>query len=138
MVVASPDRRTASTADHGRLGAVSGPGTHVGAHVAVIGPGDADERTCAVAREVGRLLAGHGVVVVTGGGTGVMAAASEGAHRADPPGRTVGILPGASRGGANPHVDVAVATGLGEYRNGVVVASADGVIAVGGNAGTLI
>jgi hypothetical protein len=52
-------------------------------------------------------------------------------------GRTVGILPGASRAEANPWVDDAVATGMGEARNAVVVRTADAVIAVGGGYGTL-
>ena len=38
---------------------------------------------------------------------------------------------------ANPHVVVAIATGLGELRNGLVVRAADAVVAVGGEFGTL-
>ena len=52
-------------------------------------------------------------------------------------GRTVGILPGDDRADANPYVDVAVATGLGEGRNLLVVRTADAVIAVDGEFGTL-
>ncbi len=52
-------------------------------------------------------------------------------------GTTVGILPGIDRGAANPHVSVAVATGLGEARNALVVRAADALIAVGGAYGTL-
>ena len=36
-------------------------------HVAVAGPGDATPEICTLAREVGRLLAERGAVVVTGG-----------------------------------------------------------------------
>jgi uncharacterized protein (TIGR00725 family) len=64
-----------------------------------------------------------------------MEAACRGAKSAG--GTTLGILPGTSRGEANPYVDVAVATGLGELRNGVVVRAADGLVAVGGEFGTL-
>jgi hypothetical protein len=49
----------------------------------------------------------------------------------------VGILPGYDRSAANPWTDVAVATGFAEARNVIVVASGDGVIAVGGSLGTL-
>ena len=49
----------------------------------------------------------------------------------------MGILPGLERGAANPHVDVAIATGLGEARNALVVRAADSVVAVGGGYGTL-
>lgn len=52
-------------------------------------------------------------------------------------GTTVGILPGLDRAAANPHVDVAIATGLGEARNALVVRAADVLIAVGGAYGTL-
>ena len=52
-------------------------------------------------------------------------------------GRTVGILPGVDRAAANPFVEVAIATGLGEARNALVVRSADVLIAIGGAYGTL-
>ena len=76
-----------------------------------------------------------GAVVVCGGLGGVMEAVCRGAQGAG--GRTVGILPGDDRHQANPYVDVAVATGLGEARNVVVVRTADVVVAVGGEFGTL-
>jgi uncharacterized protein (TIGR00725 family) len=88
------------------------------------------------AEAVGRGLAEAGdVTVVTGGLGGVMAAASRGAQRAG--GVTVGLLPGTDRADANPWVDVAVPTGLGEARNALVVRSADVVVAIGGAYGTL-
>jgi uncharacterized protein (TIGR00725 family) len=88
-----------------------------------------------VAEEVGRLLAQAGAVVVTGGLGGVMEAASKGAREAG--GTTLGLLPGADRREANAWLSVAVPTGMGEMRNALVVRSADGVIAVGGEWGTL-
>lgn len=104
--------------------------------VAVVGPGEqATADDCAAAREVGRLLAERGVVVLTGGLGGVMAAAADGATSAG--GTAVGLLPGKDRGTANPHSTVAIPTGLGELRNAVLVRAADGVIAVGGSWGTL-
>jgi uncharacterized protein (TIGR00725 family) len=84
---------------------------------------------------VGRLLALRGAVVVCGGLGGVMEAACRGASGEG--GVAVGILPGLDRGAANPHVSVAVATGLGEVRNALVVRAADALIAVGGAYGTL-
>jgi uncharacterized protein (TIGR00725 family) len=99
-------------------------------YVAVIGPGQATERETDQAEEVGRLLAQSGATVVTGGLGGVMAAACRGAAGAG--GITVGLLPGTDRGAGNPHVSVAIPTGLGELRNGLVVRAADVLIAVGG------
>ena len=48
-----------------------------------------------------------------------------------------GILPGTGREEANQWVAVAIATGLGELRNGLIVRAADVVVAVGGAYGTL-
>jgi len=103
--------------------------------VAVVGPGEAEERERQLARGVGRLLAQAGVLVVTGGLGGVMEAACEGVSLAG--GTAVGLLPGPDRAAANPYVTVAVATGLGEGRNLLVVQTADVVVAIGQSPGTL-
>ena len=106
------------------------------AYVAVVGPsGDPGAAVLALAEEVGRRLAEAGAVLVCGGLGGVMAAACRGAKTAG--GLTVGILPGTDRRAANPWVDVALATGLGEARNTVLVHAADVLVAVGGEYGTL-
>jgi len=101
----------------------------------VVGPGDATAEERATAEEVGRLLAEAGAVVVTGGHSGVMEAASKGAREVG--GTTLGILPGADRREANQWVSVAVPTGMGEARNALVVRAADALVAVGGAWGTL-
>jgi uncharacterized protein (TIGR00725 family) len=106
-----------------------------GAHVTVVGPGQASDAEVARAEAVGRALAEAGAVVVCGGLGGVMAAACRGAKAKG--GSTVGILPGVDRTEANPWVDVAVLTGMGEARNALVVRTADAVVAVGGAYGTL-
>jgi len=100
--------------------------------VSVIGSGVEHEER---AEQVGRLLAGRGCVVVTGGHGEVMAAAMRGAKSAG--GTTIGILPGESRAGANEWCDHVVVTGIGHARNLAVAASGDAVIAVGGSWGTL-
>ena len=104
-------------------------------YVAVIGPSAGAAPDLRAAEEVGRLLAERGAIVVTGGHGGAMEAACRGAKAAG--GTTVGILPGLDRAAANEHVDVAIPTGLGELRNGLVVRAADAVIAVAGAYGTL-
>jgi uncharacterized protein (TIGR00725 family) len=109
---------------------------HPVAYVAVVGPGEAAEQEVLDGAEVvGAQLARRGAVLVSGGLGGVMAAACRGAH--DAGGMTLGILPGSDRAAANPWVTVAVATGLGELRNGLVVRAADAVIAIAGEYGTL-
>jgi uncharacterized protein (TIGR00725 family) len=102
------------------------------AQVSVIGSGVEHEER---AEEVGRLLAGRGTTVVTGGLGEVMAAAARGAKSAG--GTTIGILPGETRADANEWLDHVVVTGIGHGRNLAVVASGDAVIAVGGRYGTL-
>jgi uncharacterized protein (TIGR00725 family) len=104
-------------------------------YVAVVGPGDATAEQIASAEAIGRSLAEAGAVLVCGGGDGVMAAACRGACSAG--GISVGILPGNDRLAANDWVGVALPTGLGELRNGLIVRASDAVIAVGGAYGTL-
>jgi len=104
-------------------------------YVAVCGASDATPAQLEVAREVGRLLAKNGAVVLNGGFGGVMAAASEGA--AGEGGTVVGILPDSDRADVNPHLSIAIATGLGQARNAVIVTAADSVIAIGHGWGTL-
>jgi uncharacterized protein (TIGR00725 family) len=104
-------------------------------YAAVAGPGRCDEETAALAQEVGRGLAAAGFTLVTGGEGGAMEAASRGAREAG--GTVVGVLPGTDRSRANTYADITVATGIGHARNLAVVASADVVVAVGGEWGTL-
>lgn len=105
------------------------------AYVAVVGGSRASDDELAAARAVGYELARRGALVLCGGLSGVMEAACEGAK--DAGGTTVGLLPGDDRAAANRFVDVALATGLGEARNTIVARSADAVVAVGGEFGTL-
>jgi hypothetical protein len=103
--------------------------------VAVIGGGDCTEAEATLAEEAGRLLAEAGAVVLTGGRGGVMAAASRGAAQAG--GLVVGILSGNDASEANPWVALPIVTGLGEARNAILMRTAQAVIAVGGEYGTL-
>ena len=104
-------------------------------HVAVVGGGEAGDDVCRLAEDLGRELARRGAVVVTGGLGGGMEAASRGAKAAG--GMTIGLLPSEDRADANPWVDVALPTGMGEGRNVLLVRAADAVVAVAGEFGTL-
>jgi uncharacterized protein (TIGR00725 family) len=105
--------------------------------IGVLGPGECDPDTAALAREVGRLVAEGGAVLLCGGRGGVMAAAAAGAREAG--GLTVGVLPGAGPAETppSPYIEVALFTGLGQARNWVNVCASDALIAVGGGWGTL-
>jgi uncharacterized protein (TIGR00725 family) len=106
-----------------------------GRYVAVVGPGTATGETYGQAREVGRLVAGRGGIVVCGGLGGVMEAAARGATEAG--GTAIGILPDEDRGRANGYMSFSVVTGVGQARNLAVVCSGDVVVAVGYGYGTL-
>ncbi len=104
-------------------------------YIGVIGGQFCSDEEERIAYEVGSLLARRGAVLICGGLGGVMEASCKGAKEAG--GTTIGILPGPFRGDANPFVDHAIATDMGQARNAVIVRTADAVIAVGGEYGTL-
>lgn len=101
--------------------------------IAVCGASVCGPELLDAARVVGRVLAGLGAVVLTGGRGGVMEAASSGASETG--GLVVGVLPDLSDG--NPYLAVRIRTGMGHARNVVLVQSADAVVGVGGGFGTL-
>lgn len=105
--------------------------------LAVIGGATCNDRHRSLARETGLAIAEAGAILLCGGRGGVMEAAAEGARNAG--GATVGILPGASsaESPANPHIELAIYTGIGQARNQVLVLSAAAVIGIGGGWGTL-
>ncbi|MDQ4145546.1 MAG: TIGR00725 family protein [Actinomycetota bacterium] len=104
-------------------------------YIGVIGAGGGDPAAERLAEEVGRELARRGALLVCGGLGGVMEAACRGAKSAG--GTTIGILPTERRGIENPHLDIALPTGIGEMRNMLIVRASDALIAVGGEFGTL-
>ena len=108
--------------------------------VSVVGDGTAREGDAVwvAAERLGEHLVDAGFRVMTGGLGGVMEATCRGAHRARAyrPGDTIGVLPDDDASAASTFVDVALPTGLGHLRNGLV-ARADALVAVGGGAGTL-
>ncbi|RJP33073.1 MAG: TIGR00725 family protein [Actinobacteria bacterium] len=104
-------------------------------YIGVIGGQFCSEEEGRLAYEVGGLLAKKGAIIICGGLGGVMEAACRGAKEEG--GTTIGVLPGPFRGDANPYVDYAIATDMGQARNAIIVRTADAVIAVGGEYGTL-
>ena len=80
-------------------------------------------------------IARSGSALLTGGLGGVMGAASRGAR--DGGGLVVGIIPQDAHLHANDACDIVIPTGMGLTRDFVNALSADGVVVIGGGAGTL-
>lgn len=95
------------------------------------------QRIYDAAEEIGFLLAQNGATVVTGGKSGVMAAAARGAKRAK--GMTVGIVKGTRRFTSNEWTDIEVLSGmtLDGFDEVLLVSMCDALIVAGGGAGTL-
>jgi uncharacterized protein (TIGR00725 family) len=103
--------------------------------IAVVGGRKVEGALLKEAEEVGRLIAKKGATLVCGGLSGVMEAASKGAKSEG--GITLGILPQNDSKEANQYIDIPIATGLGIGRNVIIARTADALIAVGGEYGTL-
>ncbi|HEX8133256.1 MAG TPA: TIGR00725 family protein [Actinomycetes bacterium] len=104
-------------------------------YVGVAGASRPEAPLVVAAELLGRRLAEAGAIVVCGGGPGVMAAVCRGGQQAG--GTTVGLLPGLDRHSGNPHLTVALPTGLDQGRNLLLVRASDALVAVGGGFGTL-
>ncbi|MGH8799548.1 MAG: TIGR00725 family protein [Casimicrobiaceae bacterium] len=103
--------------------------------IGVVGPRAATPEQLAVAEALGEGLADRGYLMICGGREGVMEAACRGV--AGHGGIAVGLTPDADPDSANPHVSIAIATGLGEARNAVIARASFCLLAVGDSFGTL-
>ncbi len=104
--------------------------------IGVMGPGEgASIAEIAAAYELGKLIAGTGWILLSGGrNSGVMDAASKGAKTNG--GLTIGILPTTDRHKISEAVDIPILTGMGEARNNINVLTSDIIIACGMGPGT--
>ena len=103
--------------------------------IGVIGASRADDELLRLAEELGQEIASRGVAIVCGGMTGVMEAVCKGARAKG--GLTIGIIPSDDKNDANQFVQIPIVTGMGVGRNVMLVKTADVLIAVGGEYGTL-
>jgi len=103
--------------------------------ISVIGGRVCSKEVEHLALNLGKNLGKVADYLVTGGLSGVMKAVNKGFQLSG--GVTIGILPSYDKGDANPYIDICIPTGLGLARNVLVVKSADIVIALPGQAGTL-
>jgi len=103
--------------------------------VGVIGPRDAGVEQLAAAAAIGAGLARMGLAVLCGGREGVMEAVARGV--AQERGVSIGLLPEPDAHAANPHLSVALPTGLGEARNAIIARASFCLVAIGDSYGTL-
>jgi uncharacterized protein (TIGR00725 family) len=103
--------------------------------IGVIGASRPSPAGLHIAEAVGREIARCGATLVCGGLGGVMEAAAKGACEAG--GEVLGILPGPDKSAANPYVTLPVPTNMGHARNVIIAHTADALIAVEGEYGTL-
>jgi hypothetical protein len=103
--------------------------------IGIIGASRPSAAGAALAEQAGRLIALHGAVLVCGGLGGVMEAAARGCATAG--GEVLGILPGPDASQANLHVTLAVPTNMGHARNVIIAHTAQALIAVEGEFGTI-
>lgn len=103
--------------------------------VSIIGGHNCNNEVEQLAQDLGKSLAKVVDVLVCGGLSGTMKAVCKG-FKAEG-GLTIGIIPSYNKKDANQYVDIVIPTGLGLARNVLVVKSADVVVALRGEAGTL-
>lgn len=103
--------------------------------VGVIGGRNCNSEVEQLAQNLGKNLAKVVDIIVCGGLSGTMNAVCRGFKAGG--GLTIGIIPSYNKNDANDYVDIVIPTGLGLARNVLVVKSADVVVALPGEAGTL-
>lgn len=107
--------------------------------VGIMGSHREDAPSMKDAFALGELIAQRGYVLLTGGGTGIMKAASEGAHLAG--GFVIAVLPNDRKRPLhdypNEFVDIPIYTGMYDARNVINAKTPHIIIALGGGPGTL-
>jgi len=103
--------------------------------VSVIGGHSCNKEVEQLAHNLGEKLAKVVDILACGGLSGTMKAVCQGFKAAG--GLTIGVLPGYDKNDANAFVDISIPTGMGLARNVLVVKSADVVVALPGQMGTL-
>jgi uncharacterized protein (TIGR00725 family) len=102
--------------------------------VVIIGSSDGSHHLD-TAQRIGTFIAENNWVLISGGRTGIMEAASRGAAEAG--GTVIGIIPSHQPEEANPYCTIVIPTGIGFARNSMNVLSGDVIVSIGGKSGTL-
>ncbi len=103
--------------------------------ISVIGGHSCNKEVEQIAQKLGKKLAKVVDILISGGLNGTMKAVCQGFKATG--GVTIGIIPTYDKKDANEFVDIVIPTGLGLARNVLVVKSADIVVALPGEYGTL-
>ena len=103
--------------------------------ISVIGGRECTKEVEQIAKELGKRLTKMVDYLVCGGLGGAMKAVCQGFKAGN--GVTIGIIPSYDKKDANSYIDIVIPSGLGLARNVLVVKSADVVVALPGEAGTL-
>ena len=103
--------------------------------VSVIGGHKCTKEVEQLAQDLGKNLGKVVNILVSGGLSGTMKAVCQGFKASG--GITIGIVPSYEKESANEFVDIPIPTGLGFARNVLVVKSADVIVALPGEEGTL-
>lgn len=104
--------------------------------IGIIGGSQIENKTIYdIAYKAGSLIAQNNWYLICGGLSGVMEAAAKGAY--DHKGITIGILPQSETKSANSYIKIPIATGMGYARNHIIVHTADILLAIDGEFGTL-
>jgi uncharacterized protein (TIGR00725 family) len=103
--------------------------------VGVIGGHSSTKEVEQIAHNLGKKLSKVVDILVCGGLSGVMRAVCKGFNSNKS--LTIGIIPSYDKNDANEFVDIVIPTGIGLARNLLVVKTADVVVALPGEAGTL-
>ncbi|MEW6557918.1 MAG: TIGR00725 family protein [Elusimicrobiota bacterium] len=103
--------------------------------IGIIGGNKCDKTIAKIAEEIGCEIAKRKHILICGGMGGVMEAACKGAKKTG--GLTIGILPGKSKDEANAYIDIPIITAMSHARNAIIVRTADIIIAIDGEYGTL-
>lgn len=103
--------------------------------IAVLGSGEDGSAACELARQAGRLLAAHGLTLISGGGAPATRAAAEAALEAG--GLVIGVTTDDQLDTQVPRCTALIPCGMGDARNLVMALAGDACIVIGGRAGTL-
>jgi uncharacterized protein (TIGR00725 family) len=103
--------------------------------VSVIGGHNCNKEVEQLSQNLGEKLAKVVEILVSGGLSGTMMAVCKGFKTGN--GITIGIITSYNKKDANPFIDIVIPSGFGLARNVLVVKSADVVVALPGEAGTL-